>query len=346
MKVLHILGSDRFSGAENVACQIIAMFSGDADLKMAYCSRDGQIREALAARGVDFYPIPELSAKALKKVINEINPDVLHAHDMRASFVAVRAARGKIPVISHIHGNSALAHGINVKTLAYRYAAKRAKHIIWVSKSSLEDYRFRSKVVGKSTVLGNVVSISEVENKALADTNEYEYDAVFVGRLVYEKNPLKFLRIINLVKEKLPRLSVCVLGDGYLQEDFKAEIENLGLSHIIQMRGFVENPMKIMRSSSVMIISSVSEGLPMCALEAMALGVPIVSTPIDGLNSIIENGVNGYLSDNESELAELVVRIISDKEKREEMSQNARVAAKKINNQENYKDKLREIYGI
>jgi len=346
MRVLHILGSDKFSGAENVACQIISMFAGDSDVEMEYCSRDGQIREALKSRGVNFYPMTELSVKELKRVIGEAKPDLLHAHDMRATFIAIRAAGKKIPVVSHIHGNSEQSHGINLKTLAYKYAAKRAKHIIWVSESSLLGYRFASMLKNKSTVLGNVISVEEVKNKARSDYNNYKYDVVFVGRMVYEKNPLRFLKILDIMIKKEPSLRACMLGDGYLMKDVLAEIDKLNLSGKVEIKGFVENPMKIMECSKVMLISSISEGLPMCALEAMALGVPIVSTPTDGLNCIIENDFNGFLSDCDITLAEKAMMLISDNAARKRLSQNAVCRAEKINDSEGYKKKIREIYGI
>lgn len=59
--------------------------------------------------------------------------------------------------------------------------------------------------------------------------------------------------------------------------------------------GFRKNPYKILKNSQVMIMTSRWEGLGMCALEAMALGVPVVSTPTGGLCEIIEDGKNGFL---------------------------------------------------
>ena len=53
MTILHVLYSNRFSGAENVVCQIIEMFRGYPDVRMVYCSPDGQIREALEEAGID-----------------------------------------------------------------------------------------------------------------------------------------------------------------------------------------------------------------------------------------------------------------------------------------------------
>ena len=57
MKVLHLLQSNRFSGAENVVCQIIDMFRTDKDIEMVYCSPDGPIKETLTERKIRFVPL-------------------------------------------------------------------------------------------------------------------------------------------------------------------------------------------------------------------------------------------------------------------------------------------------
>lgn len=126
--VLHILPSNSFSGAENVVCQIIKMFSG-SDYKMYYCSPDGRIRDALEENNIDFLPLREFSVKELKRVISETKPDIIHAHDMRAGFY-VSLACGKIPFVSHVHNNNFDSRGLSLKSLLFYHAAKKAKHKI------------------------------------------------------------------------------------------------------------------------------------------------------------------------------------------------------------------------
>lgn len=116
MKVLHLLESPRFSGAENVVCQIILMLKDE--IEFVYCSRDGQIREALQERNIKFCPIKKLSVSEVKRVIKEEKPDLIHAHDMRASFYAALVC-GRIPLISHIHNNNFDSRGLSVKSILY-----------------------------------------------------------------------------------------------------------------------------------------------------------------------------------------------------------------------------------
>ena len=93
IKVVHLLQSPRFSGAENVVCQIIRMFQRDETIEMIYCSPNGPIKEALVERKINFLPITDLTVKEVRRMIREVNPDIIHAHDMRASFVAAQACK-------------------------------------------------------------------------------------------------------------------------------------------------------------------------------------------------------------------------------------------------------------
>ena len=143
MRILHLLQSHRFSGAENVVCQIIGMFKGENGFEMAYCSRDGQIKEALKERDISFYPIKEMSVSEVKRVVKQYNPDIIHAHDITASVLAILVASGRTcKVISHIHVNNLNMAHINKKTLLYGMISPRFSHIFWVSRSCYDSYVF------------------------------------------------------------------------------------------------------------------------------------------------------------------------------------------------------------
>ena len=87
MKVMHVLNSRIYSGAEKVVCQIIKSFRDDAGMEMVYCSPESDIvRQMLSEQDVTYLPMETMSAKELRRVIAEQKPDLIHAHDMRASF--------------------------------------------------------------------------------------------------------------------------------------------------------------------------------------------------------------------------------------------------------------------
>lgn len=343
MKVLHLLQSNHFSGAENVVSQIIGVFRGDADIEMVYCSRDGQIREALAERRIPFVPISELSVGEVKRVIHEQKPDIIHAHDMRASFVAACAC-GKIPLVSHVHNNNFDSRGLSVKSIAYAFAAMKAKHIFWVSQSSFDGYAFHSWFKNKSTVLYNIIDINALYQKMEKDSRSYDYDVIYVGRLSYPKDPQRLMRVFGKIREMRPETKMAVVGTGELETETKNLCKELGLEKHVEFLGFQSNPLKMLHDSKVMLMTSRWEGLPMCALEAMALGIPIVSTPTDGLCDLITDGENGYLSDCDDVLAQSVVNIITDSAVYSALNHKAKAKAIVVNDTQNYKKRILNAY--
>lgn len=343
MRIIHLLESSRFSGAENVVCQIIGMVEKNEDIEMVYCSRDGQIREALSERNIQFAPIINLTVKEVKRIIKEYKPDIIHAHDMRASFVAALAC-GKIPFISHIHNNSFDSRGISLKAIAYLCAGIKAKHIFWVSDSSYNGYFFHRFLRNKSEVLYNIINIDDLYSKMELDKNEYNYDVVYLGRLTEPKNPKRLMKVFKKLTEMIPNVRIAVIGTGELEAEIQEEAKRLELSSNVTFLGFQNNPYKILHDSKLMIMTSLWEGTPMCVLEAMSLGVPVVSTPTDGVMAVVKDKSTGVLSDDDKTLVEACCRIISDSQLRNEMSNNSRERAVELMDMLKYKKRLINIY--
>lgn len=342
MKVLHVLYSRIYTGAEKVAAQIITAFDGKVD--MAYASLDSDsVWEILDGMGIKHYAFDELTPAQLKKIIREYQPDVIHAHDMRTSFVASLCC-GKIPLISHIHNNAYDSRGLSPKSIAYLLAGLKAKHILWVSNSSYEGYLFHKLFAKKSSVLYNIIDAARIYAMRDQDENTYNFDMIYVGRLTYQKDPQRLMRLSAMLKARKPDIKIAVVGAGELEEETKALCKELALEENVQFLGFQSNPIKMVSDSKTMILTSRWEGTPMCALEAMALGTPVVSTPTDGMKDIIANGENGYLYDSDEELAGAVLKIISDPERRAAMSEDTKQKFAKINDEAAYNQTIYNCY--
>lgn len=74
----------------------------------------------------------------------------------------------------------------------------------------------------------------------------------------------------------------------------------------------------------------------MCALEAMALGTPVVSTPSDGMKDIIQDGVSGYLTEDDARMTEVLLKIMNEHDHRQYLAENARKKFDEINDEEAY----------
>ena len=97
MKVMHILSSKIYSGAEKVVCQIIKSFREDEGIEMVYCSPENEnVRYMVGQQGIELLGMEKMCASEIRRFIAQEKPDLIHAHDMRASFNAALAC-GRIP---------------------------------------------------------------------------------------------------------------------------------------------------------------------------------------------------------------------------------------------------------
>lgn len=343
MKILHLLQSNHFSGAENVVCQIIDMLKQESDIQMVYSSRDGQIREELERRSVVFLPFEKLTVREVKRIIKSQKPDIIHAHDMRASFVASLSC-GKIPLISHIHNNNFDSRKPSIKSLAFLIAAIKAKHIFWVSKSSFQGYAFHKFVKNKSEVLNNIIDVDALYKRMRQDSNTYQYDVVYIGRLTYPKNPKRLMGVCKILSQIDPQVKIAIVGTGDLEAQTKKIAKELRLDQNVFFVGFLNNPFKILSDSRVSIMTSRFEGTPMSALEAIALGVPVVSTPVDGLTEIVVDNINGFLIDDDEKMAVKIYEIIHNNSFRSYLSNNALTMSRSYNDLSKYRQRLINIY--
>lgn len=342
-RVLHLLSTNRFSGAENVACQIIRMFSDLPEYDMAYCSPDGPIADAVKSKGICFLPMDRLSLCEIKRVIAAYKPDIIHAHDIRASLLASLCCKQK-RILSHMHVNHENMKKPTLKAFLYGISVPRYVHIFWVSDSALKDYLFKQACRNKSTVLRNVICIDELFLRMQEDNQSYDYDIVFVGRITYQKHPERLIRVMSRCVKIMPDIRCAIVGDGELREHAEQIVRNSGLEHNISFLGSMSNPLKLMHDAKIMLMTSRFEGTPMCALEAMALGVPIVSTPTDGMCNLVEDGVTGFLSDNDDVLVQRLLEIITNPEKRDALSRASMEKSRALNDIDIYCERLKDVY--
>jgi glycosyltransferase involved in cell wall biosynthesis len=231
-----------------------------------------------------------------------------------------------------------------LKSIAYLKAAAKARHIFWVSQSAFEGYAFHKLFLKKSSVLYNIINIRRLLEKAESDINHYDYDVVFLGSLIYPKNPHKLIDVCCDLVAKKNDVRIAVIGTGDLEQEIIGLVAQKGLSDNIVFLGFQNNPYKIIKDAKCMIMTSRWEGTPMCALEGMALGVPMVATPVDGLKRLIVDGENGFLSDDDAVLAQRIFEIITIDGLHRSMSNDQLNKSNKMNNSNYYREEIEKVY--
>lgn len=191
---------------------------------------------------------------------------------------------------------------------------------------------FSRKIQKKSRVIYNPIDLKQYTASALKVTNK-EKVIVSVARVIEQKNPLLLLRAFKKVSSNFPEYKLLYLGNGDMVNTVAKEAEKLGISDKVDLPGAVTNVFERIQNAELFVLNSNYEGMPNSLLEAMCLGLPVISTKVSGAVDVIKNGENGLLVDcnDEKGLVEAITKMLSDKEFRLKCANNASKLANELN---------------
>jgi glycosyltransferase involved in cell wall biosynthesis len=339
-RILHLLSSNSYSGAENVVINIIKSLEEYYDF--AYASPIGQIQEILKEKNIAHIPIKENDTRSITSIFKEWKPDIIHAHDFRAS---IKSAISKYSCvkISHLHQNPAWLRYFNLRSIVYSLSCLKFDQVIAVSPQVFEGAIISRLIKDKSYVLNNVVdnqSVLDAVNDA--PTGQF-FDVAFFGRLTEAKDPIRFIRIINEVVQNKNNLRAVMVGDGELKTNCETMIKNLKLDNIIKMMGFLSNPFPTIKNSKIVVMPSKWEGFGLAAVEAMALGKPVFSTPVGGLQSIVNDDCGGHC-DTDEEFTHKIIKSLDDSSYYESLRRNSITNSRRFGDKDKWIKQLIDIY--
>ena len=343
-RVLHVLKSSVYSGAENVVITIMYGLSGQ--FEFVYVATDGPIRETLEKEKVPFCLLPSFSRKSLSEAIKNYEPDIVHAHDFSAT-VLCASLKGTFRLISHLHYDPPWVRKWNVKTVTYSLCRNRIDHVLAVSGKSFSNMVFSEKYRDKLTVVGNPMDREKILRLSHEISEELENescDLIFVGRLVEQKNPQRFIRLVAALKEKgFSDVKAWMLGSGELEAECRQLIESCNLSQNVELKGFQKNPYPYISRARLLCMTSRWEGFGLVLLEANILGVPVISTRTAGAEEVLGEAAE-ELCDEDEEMAEKVIGVLSGEEEYCHFTEMANQRVEHLVTLESYMNKIKRIY--
>ncbi len=147
-----------------------------------------------------------------------------------------------------------------------------------------------------------------------------------VGRLNKQKRFDLLIDAFSAVNKQIPDYKLIIFGEGELRSELEERINSLNLSDKIFLPGTNPDVLKFLNKVSIFVLSSDYEGMPNVLMEAMALGLPCISTRCDmGPDELITDGENGILTDvgSSEQIAEAIVKIAENPELAAKLSKNA-----------------------
>lgn len=224
------------------------------------------------------------------------------------------------------------------------FVIKRADKVRVVSRRS-EKYMKRKQIPFE------FIPVSTDFKKFSIQTNKQkEYDLIFVGRMVPQKNPFFFLELVSELKKTRETLKVLCIGEGELLKKVKQRAKELKLSKSITFKNSVQHSelLELMNLSKVFVLPSTYEGWGLVCIEASLCGIPVVMTRTGCADEIIIDSKSGSVCEinDKKDFLKKIENYLNDSKLREEHALEARKLSQKRLNQEKLRKKWVDfLYG-
>jgi glycosyltransferase involved in cell wall biosynthesis len=274
--------------------------------------------------------------------------DLIQA-DLPVAGILARVMSSIVPVVYTEHSVQERYHPLTRWVNAKTYG--RNRRVVAVSNevaASIE--RFGMSRCTRIVTLPNGVPIDSIRSEAgspsllRAELNIPDTHMVIgtVAGLRREKRLDHWLEVAARIAARRSDVTFVIVGGGPLEREIRARVEMLGLTRAVRMPGFRLDGRRFMGAMDVYLMTSAYEGLPIALLEAMALGKPVVSTPVGGIPEVLQSGRTGLLAPVGAidDLADCVIRLLDDPALRVRMGQEA---AANIERHHHVRDRVRAI---
>ena len=325
IRVLQIVDNLTLGGTESVALNLANDLNDEPGYEsFLVCTRkEGPLNKRIK-HGVGYLFLGkkrQLDVRAILKLyrfIKQHKIDIVHAHSTSFYYPALLKLLYRFKLVWHDH------YGMEIKPDGKRYYpyipfSRAFNFAISVNENLLASNRKHLHVkANKQDYLPNYsVSLTTVNTETPELIGNDAYRIVCLANLRPQKDHQNLLHAFRIVKNQLPDatlycLGICT-GDEY-EKEIRKLITTLQLSESVVLTGGVSNPFLYLERSSIAVLSSLSEGLPLSLIEYGLAGLPVVCTNVGQCADLLNGGENGLLvpASNAAELGNAIIRLFTE----------------------------------
>ena len=331
-RILHVIDSLHLGGAQEVVLNLATCGNNSRfSHEVATMHGRGVYWDRMAACGI---PLHSLSPHklfpwylvSLPALLVKGRFDILHCHLVASNIIAKPIGRlcGVQVIVNHDHTNDDYRAKERVRLALDALSNRLASHLIAVSESCRQFLIRRERVpAGKITLIQNAIDLRRFNRECgtraaarrMLGLAEGGPVVAGVGRLNPQKNFPLFIRVAAEILRRHPDAVFLLAGEGPEEEKLRSLARDSGVADRILFCGYVPDTRQVYLAADVLLMPSRFEGLPMTLLEAMAMGLPVVASALDGIAEVLEDGVDGFLvpSGNAPMFCDRVCQLIADR---------------------------------
>ncbi|MCJ7822788.1 MAG: glycosyltransferase family 4 protein [Armatimonadetes bacterium] len=338
-----------------MARHVISLLSGldeDGYQVAVACEPDGPIARAAQERPIPVFDMPisprsgtpqaARAAVRVARVISDLKVQIVHTHSFRAGLIGALSLplAGTGRLVATLHNYPPGADGMRTRRRGERWAlgllCRSACRLITVCDALRRDLlALRPELAAKTVVIPNGIDTQAPPPRDPAETRSalgIPDGAPLVGmvaRLAPQKGVADFMRAARVVADGAPSARFVVVGDGPLRDEAQALCQELKLEACVRFLGEMESARDVVAALDLLVLPSISEGSPILAMEAMALGKPVVATAVGGVPEIVVDGQTGILVEprDPEALGQAALSLLREAERAREMGEQGRQRA-------------------
>jgi len=350
MKILHVITRLIQGGAQqNTVLSCAAQVKTGHEVHLAYgpiYGPEGSLLDEAKASGATLHELPSMRRAvhpwhdarcytALRRLVHEVKPDVVHTHSSKAGILGRAAAwKERAPLVVHtVHGLPFHDHQSRWVHQPYvtleRWAVKRCHHLIAITPAMIDAFRAKG-IAGEDrfTVIPSGVDLSRFEagdgmklkaRESLGISPDAPVIAL-LARLDRLKGHDDLLDVLPTLAERLPGVQLLFIGDGWRRAHLEDRIAEAGVADRVRLMGFIphEQMKEVLPAADVKVLPSYQEGQSRTLIEALLCGCGIVAYAAGGIPSICIDGETGKLAPvgDKRALADAIVWMIEHPEDR------------------------------
>jgi glycosyltransferase involved in cell wall biosynthesis len=353
-RLLMVITLAETGGAQTYVATLLPALVERFDVTVA-AHGDGPLVSAARAAGAGYVPLrylrralnPVAELRAileLWRLCRRLRPSIVHLNSSKGIVVGAIAARlANVPVrVATVHGWPFKTE-TGVRRTVYTVATRLVRPLLTSVVCVAESERRAGIAAGtvrpaQAVVIPNGVSLPDVASDPSGR------DVISVTRLRAPKDAATLVRAAARIRDELER--VLVVGDGPERPQIEELARSLGVDDRIELLGDRDDVPELLARSSIFVLATLSEAMPMAVLEAMAAGLPTVASDVGGIPELIvdcESGLRVPPGDDAA-LAEALRRLLEDDELRARMGRAARERARNHFNLERTREEHLQLY--